>query len=538
METSADVLIVGGGLGGVAAAIAASEAGLRVVMTEATGWLGGQLTSQAVPPDEHPWIERTGGSASYRELRRRIRRYYRANYPLSPTAIRDRHLNPGRAWVSPLAHEPRVALAVIDSMLQAARASGRLRVFTHTAPVEAHLIGERLAGVSFRDRSGQVLDITARAIVDATETGNLLPLARVEHVSGSESQSTTGEPHASPEARPSNMQATTVCLAVDHVPGSDNTIERPRTYAAWRSHREPYWPDQQLSWTAINPRTLEPVTYPFEPDATSAPADRSHVRGSAPGARDLWSYRRILARDTLRPGALAGDISILNWPQNDYLGGPLYGDTEADAGGHLAAAQELSRSLLYWLQTEAPRPDGGRGWPGLRPRGDITGTRDGLARQPYVRESRRIVAEVTVVEQDIAQAERPGSRATSYPDSVGTGYYRLDLHPSTGGDNFLDIPSLPYELPLGALIPRRVDGLIAGAKNIGTTHITNGCYRVHPTEWLIGEVAGRLAVAALSADVPVRAVRSDASRLARFQDDLAAAGVTLRWPSWVVAPRG
>ena len=43
--------------------------GRRVILTEETHWLGGQLTNQAVPPDEHPWIEDFGATASYRALR-------------------------------------------------------------------------------------------------------------------------------------------------------------------------------------------------------------------------------------------------------------------------------------------------------------------------------------------------------------------------------------------------------------------------------------------------------------------------------------
>ena len=62
-ELSADVVIVGAGVGGVAAAIAAARGGLSVILTEETDWIGGQLTSQAVPPDEHPWIEERGGTA-------------------------------------------------------------------------------------------------------------------------------------------------------------------------------------------------------------------------------------------------------------------------------------------------------------------------------------------------------------------------------------------------------------------------------------------------------------------------------------------
>src|SRR4051794_17110776 len=76
-EQRTGVLVVGGGLGGVAAALAATERGAEVVLVEETAWLGGQLTSQAVPLDEHPWIERFGCTARYRRLRDGIRAYYR-----------------------------------------------------------------------------------------------------------------------------------------------------------------------------------------------------------------------------------------------------------------------------------------------------------------------------------------------------------------------------------------------------------------------------------------------------------------------------
>jgi hypothetical protein len=113
-------------------------------------------------------------------------------------------------------------------------------------------------------------------------------------------------------------------------------------------------------------------------------------------------------------------------------------------------------------------------------------TEDGLAKYPYIRESRRIRAEETVVEQDINPEVRQGG-AVKYTDSVGIGAYRIDLHPSTGGRNYIDVPSHPFRIPLGSLIPERVDNLLAAVKNIGTTHITNGCYRLHPVGWNVGE---------------------------------------------------
>lgn len=59
-EVNADVIVLGGGTGGFAAALAAARMGKKAIFTEQTDWIGGQLTSQAVPPDEHKWIEEFG----------------------------------------------------------------------------------------------------------------------------------------------------------------------------------------------------------------------------------------------------------------------------------------------------------------------------------------------------------------------------------------------------------------------------------------------------------------------------------------------
>ncbi|HZU90874.1 MAG TPA: FAD-dependent oxidoreductase [Stellaceae bacterium] len=67
-----------GGLGACAAALAAARLGRRVVLTEEIHWVGGQLTNQAVPPDEHPRIEEFGATAGYHAPRQGIRDHYRA----------------------------------------------------------------------------------------------------------------------------------------------------------------------------------------------------------------------------------------------------------------------------------------------------------------------------------------------------------------------------------------------------------------------------------------------------------------------------
>ena len=90
--------------------------------------------------------------------------------------------------------------------------------------------------------------------------------------------------------------------------------------------------------------------------------------------------------------------------------------------------------------------------------------------------------------------------------------------------------SVPFELPLGALIPVRVRNLIPACKNIGVTHITNGCYRLHPVEWNVGEVAGLLIYYSLTKSVEPRYVYSDQSHLEAFQKYLDKEGVERSWP--------
>jgi hypothetical protein len=282
----------------------------------------------------------------------------------------------------------------------------------------------------------------------------------------------------------------------------------------------PAWPGLLLG-PHPDPITLKTRPWSFDPTGAGA---------------GFWVYRRIADPRNFTPGTYPGGITLVNWPQNDYLPGNLVGVTPDEAATHVASAKQLSLSLLYWLQTEAPRPDGGTGWKGLRLRPDLVGTTDGLAKAPYVRESRRIRAEFTVLEAHVGTEarrkllNREEVEAEQFADRVGVGSYRIDLHPSSGGDSYIDVSSLPFTIPLGALIPKRVENLLPACKNLGVTHVTNGCYRLHPVEWGIGEAAGSLAAHCFEIGESPRAVRNTPKLLAAFQKRLAGQGVELDWP--------
>jgi hypothetical protein len=516
-EMHADLVIAGGGTGGCAAALAAARLGKTVIMTEETDWIGGQLTSQAVPPDEHPWIERFGCTRSYRRFRDGVRSYYRTHFPLTAEARANPLLNPGNGWVSRLCHEPRTAHAVLLQMLAPFVHSGRLRILSRCKVEKALTAGDEVVSITVRmpDGAGR-LELVAPYYLDATECGDLLPLAGVEYVTGAESQRQTGEPHAlEGDPQPMDMQAFTYCFAMDYLEGEDHTIGKPEQYNFWRGYKADFWPDRLLSWTGVRPATLEPVEYELFPRKSWAA---------------LFTYRRIADRNQFVPGTYPGDITLVNWQQNDYWLGPIIDVSEEEKKRHLENAKQLSLSLLYWMQTEAPRPDGKQGYPGLRLRKDVVGTADGLAMFPYIRESRRIRAEFTVLEQHLGTECRGTKEAERFIDSVGIGCYRIDLHPSTGLRHYIDISSLPFQIPLGSLIPIRVNNLLPACKNLGVTHITNGCFRLHPVEWNIGEAAGSLAAFCLERGVRPREVRNRQGLLEEFQRLLVREGFELAWP--------
>jgi len=236
LHYSADVIISGGGLGGCAAAIAACRNGLRVIMTEETDWVGGQVSQQGVPPDEHQWIETHGAPASYREFRNRVREYYRRNYPLIPEAAGRKFLNPGDGSVSRLCHEPRVAVAVLTEMLLPYISSGKLTLLTDYKIKSADVAGDKVRSVEALNlKTGNPAILSATWFVDATECGDLLPLTGTEYVSGAESKNETNELHAPGKANPKNNQAFTLCFAMDYQPGKNNVEDPPANYGFWRN---------------------------------------------------------------------------------------------------------------------------------------------------------------------------------------------------------------------------------------------------------------------------------------------------------------
>ena len=539
-EIETDVCIVGGGVGGFAAALAVARGGRRCVVTEPTDWIGGQFTSQGVPADENRWIEYEHGvpaaTGSYLHFRDAIRQWYRDHRPLTDAARANVKLNPGNGWVSALCAEPRVAHAAMVQTLAPFVSRGLVTILLERELTSADVDGDRVRAVTVSKANGDQVTIRAAYFLDASELGDLLPLTEAGHHVGAEAISEYGERHGHPTGDPRDQQAITWCFALEHRPGEDHTIARPERYDFWRDYvpqLTPPWPGRLLSWTVAGHSGAPPRTFPWRP----------WPEQPRPGELEMWRYRRIVDRANFVQGSGAADVALMNIPQMDYFLAPALDVTPAQQAAAFAGARDLSLCLLYWLQTESPRSDGSDavGLPGLKLRGDELGTADGFAKAPYIRESRRLDAQFVVHEGHVGteqrrQENRPNQDASPYgmgepfADSVGIGHYRLDLHPSCGGRNDVFAQATPFRIPLGALLPKRLTNLIAAGKCLGVTHVTNGAYRLHPIEWNVGEAAGALAAFCLDRGETPSAVRNDSARLREFQRELRRHEVPLSWP--------
>ncbi|MGL4374276.1 MAG: FAD-dependent oxidoreductase, partial [Turicibacter sp.] len=346
-----DIAIMGGSLGGVMAAIGCAAQGRSVYLCEETDWIGGQLTSQAVPPDEHRWIEQFGCTKTYREFRNKVRAYYR-NHEQATDEMKNKDVFcPGNSWVSRIAHEPKVALGILTEMMKPYKDLIQIDYFTvaTTSIVEDDVI--KSVTVS-NIKTGETKEIEAHYYLDATDCGDLLPIVKAEYKTGAESKSETNELHAPEIGDPTDLQPITWVFAAELNPDGDYKIPKPDMYDYFKELIVPYSDCKLLSW--------------FVPDAlTQDKSEFSFYDNELVGNKlGLWSYRRVIDSKNYKDGRK--EVSLINWPENDFHLGNIYDDQEAEKNKELAKQQTMC--VVYWLQNDAPRQDGKKGYPvKLRP---------------------------------------------------------------------------------------------------------------------------------------------------------------------------
>lgn len=503
-----DLAIVGGGTGGVAASLAACSAGLSVCLIEETSWLGGQMTSQGVSAlDENYLVESTGATREYKKLREAIRNHYRALGASDGGARFEPYLDPGNCWVSRLAFEPKVAIKVISELLHPFLKNGLLKIFTRSKAVDLKIRRKKIDTVHCVDiDTGRFFDLHTRFCIDASELGDLLPLAKMNYRSGAESRSETGEAHAPEIENRENVQDFTYPFIVEFCPNESHKIPRPARY------------DEFLAAGRFSF-----LGYKMFENAKKKTADGREVE-----LLPFWEYRRLIAKSNFDSKVFPNDIAMINWESNDVRAENIIDQASTVMAQRLALGKDLSLGFLYWMQTEVERDDGGKGYPELKLRADLMGTKDGLSKYPYIRESRRIVPLKTVLESHLTSADNPNARAKWCSDSLGIGLYPIDIH------GHQDVPGAgqatkPFQIPASCLVQEQVRNYLPAAKNIGVTHITNGAYRLHPIEWAIGEACGIFAAVVLERHSDIVRVYKNRKALAEIQRRLLEFGAPVVW---------
>ncbi len=524
---SCSILVVGGSTAAYSATLAALRMNVDVCLVQPLKMVGGQFTAQGLSASDDGDLlkqevsfstvdgERFAISKSQRWFRQRQRQ-------LQPVAGRLQQ-NPGGAWVCPMTTTPVVAAIALNEPLIPYLESGKLRLVPDSDPTEVVMAADagsgrqQVSGVKFRDRTtGNRFTVTAPVTLEATDFGDLLELANLPSRVGQESRQDTGEAILPDQAIPACQQSFTFNVMVEYTAaGQGQMMPKPVGYGRdfWLNPYEftsDYWTWAKQQWNQKNF---------FE-------------------AFGIFRYRRVMRQSLSEKVVSIGDVSVINWGTsahpdkgqccgNDFRWGQLIGTSRAEQKALIQQARDRAQAYIYYLQTH--------GVADLKPRGDLTWSADGIALEPYVREARRGIAVTTIRHEDVAESFFPGqARARCFDDSVGIGqYHYLDLHgnlvPGHVSPKGKDVSALPFSLPAKSLVPMTTDGLVLSAKSLGTTHITNAAYRMHPMEWAIGEASGFLAVFGVWTGESPRRIVETVPLLRKLQGFMARSGVPIFW---------
>ncbi len=448
MET--EVLVIGGGTGGTAAAIQSARLGVKTILVEPTHMLGGMLTAAGVSctdgNDQLP-------SGMWEEFRQALYKHYGR-----------KRLNTG--WVSNTSFEPKVG----DSIFKAWAAHEKnLLIYYGYEFVAVQKKDNKVTGAILRNKDNtEVLKIKAAVVIDGTELGDVFAAAGAAYDLGMDDPAVSGEK----EAREKNniiQDLTWAAVLKDYGPGADRTIAKPEGY---------------------DPRK-------YYCTCTDAPCNGKPWNGDK---FKMLNYGKL----PRSPGATQ-DKYMLNWPP---FGNDIYLNVVEESSASRVKSYELAKQhtlgFIYFMQTEL----------GMKNIGLADDELDGgMALIPYNREGRRVKG---VVRMNINHIKNPYDY-TLYRTGIAVGDYPVDHHHARypGKVPEIEFPPIPaFTIPMGTLIPEKIDGLIVCEKGISVTNIVNGTTRLQPVVLLTGQAAGVLAAKTVQLkkkvrELPVRAVQEE-----------------------------
>lgn len=357
-------------------------------------------------------------------------------------------------WVSNCLFEPHVGNQILQKM---AGVEKQLQVVYHTRWTAIRKVA---GGWEVTAQQGkQSVVFTAKLVIDATELGDVMAAAGAKYDIGMDSRYETGEELAPETANDIIQDLTYVVVLKDYGKGKHKTIRKPEGY---------------------NPAEFAHSCDVSDPASFDSPDNNCH---------HMMQY-----------GRLPNNKYMINWPKsgNDYYLN-IIEKTPAEREAALKAAKLHSLRFVYYLQTAL-------GYKHLGIADDEFPTADKLPMIPYHRESRRVKAEALLT---VNHVSRPYDQPQAlYRTGIAVGDYTIDHHheknQSAPKIDFVKIRVPSYNVPMGSLVPKGVDGLIVAEKSIGVTNMVNGATRLQPVVLGIGQAAGALAAVALRQNVQPR----------------------------------
>lgn len=450
ITTETEVLVIGGGVGGTAAAIQSARLGVKTILVEPTNMLGGMLTAAGVSctdgNDQLP-------SGMWEEFRQALYKHYGR-----------KRLNTG--WVSNTNFEPKVG----DSIFKAWAAKEKnLKVYFGYDFESVGKEGNKVTGATLRKKDNtEAIKIKAGVVIDGTELGDVFAATGAAYDLGMDDPAICGEK----EAREKNniiQDLTWAAVLKDNGPGADKTIAKPDGYDAKK----------------------------YYCTCTDAPCEGKPWNGDK---MKMLHYGKL----PRSPGAQQ-DKYMLNWPP---FGNDIYLNVVEESSESRVKSYELTKNhtlgFIYFMQTEL----------GMKNIGLADDELDGgMALIPYNREGRRVKGVVRMNINHIKHPYdytlyRTGIAVGDYP----VDHHHARYPGKVPEIEFPPIPA--YNVPMGTLIPEKTDGLIVCEKGISVTNIVNGTTRLQPVVLLTGQAAGVLAAKAVQLkkkirEVPVRTVQEE-----------------------------
>lgn len=445
-QKEVEVLVIGGGAGGTAAAIQAARMGVHVQLLESGPWLGGMLTSAGVSAIDG---NHDMPSGIWGEFRDNLYAHYGG-----PKAV-------ATGWVSHTLFEPSVGNNILQKMANLPNLE-----ISYTSVYSEIQKENGLWKVTYA-KEGKKYTAKSKILIDATETGELLPLVGADFRLGMDAKQDTGEKEA-PEVANTIVQDITYAAILEDV-GTSKTkkglVKKPKGYDA--KHYE-----------------------------CACKREGGEMFGAVSDCAQMLNY-----------GKLPNNKYMINWPNcgNDfYLDWPNLSAQEREE--KLKEAKRFTQGFLFYIQNDL-------GFKNLRLANEFP-TKDGFPMIPYDREARRVRGKAFLTAEHM---ERPYDD-NLYRTGIAVGDYPIDHHhdknPETPEINFINIKVPSYNIPLGALIPEKVTDFIVAEKNISVSNIANGATRLQPVVLGIGQAAGALAATSVKenaspAEVSVRKVQQN-----------------------------